>query len=98
MFSLESSKFIERDAIEPSGLVTPPSHSPVNGTGVADGTGVSDGTGDAVGTETVLGAAQAVTKSIKRRVKDMRRMDGSIFYAVLILTTLRRGIVGGKGL
>jgi hypothetical protein len=50
--------------------------------------------GEAVGA--AAGASQAVMQNIRRRVKFMRRMDGSIFQAGSILTTLRRGIVQVK--
>jgi len=92
MFSFATSKFNITDAIEPSGFATPPIHSPVSGTGVAEGTGVGvdEGVGTAVGT--ALGAAQAARQSTSRRVIERRPIQGSIFQAVLILTTLGRGI------
>jgi hypothetical protein len=92
MFSFEVSKFSSRDADEPSGLVTPPIHAPVSGSGVAEGkgVGVDEGAGKAVGT--ALCAAHAVRQRTNRRVRELMRMEGSIFQAALILTTLRRGI------
>src|SRR6185503_11878316 len=92
IFSLAVSKLINRDAVEPSGCVAAPIHSPVSGSGVAEGTGVGvdEGVGAAVGM--ALGAAQAVRQSTSRRVIERRPMQGSIFQAVLILTTLGRGI------
>ena len=92
IFSFAVSKFSNRDAVEPSGLVAPPIHAPVSGSGVAEGTsvGVGEGAGNDVGTG--LGAAQAVRPSTSRRVTELMRMEGSIFQAVSILTTLGRGI------
>ena len=68
----------------------------------ADSTGVRMGT-SLVGEGSCMGpglsvsdggaTAQADTHSIERRVTEMKRMDGSIFQAVLILTTPQRGIV-----
>ena len=68
MFSFAESKFKIRDAIVLSGLVTPPIHSPVSGSGVTEGTGteVDEGVGRAVGT--AFDAAQAVRHSTSRMV------------------------------
>jgi hypothetical protein len=92
MLSFAVSKLMRSDSILLSGLVTPPSHSPVSGSRVGTGSGVEEGIGDAVGRTAAAGAAQAVRNSIRERDKDRRRMHGSIVQAVLILTTLQRGI------
>jgi len=76
MFSVESSKFMETDAMELSGFATPTSHSPVSGTGGADSVAVGSIREGSVG----VAAGEEHAASIQSRIKvDMRRMDGSIF-------------------
>ena len=71
MLSFASSKSMERDAIEPSGLVALLIHIPVNGMDAAS-VGCEVG-GKAVGAAGVaVGAAQADSTQSKRRVEMMR--------------------------
>src|SRR5262249_32314695 len=68
--SSASSKFSEREAIDPSGLVTPPSHSPLNVGREADVVGVDGKPGVAAGA--TVGEAQADSAQIIRKVKKKR--------------------------
>ena len=93
-----SSKFKMTDAVEPSGFVAVPIHSPVNGWGVAVGLGM--GVGIAVG------LVQAVRRQSRTKVKDKMRILpiywrifkkspsnwGEIQLEKSHLTRLRRGL------
>ena len=74
---------MERDAIEPSGLVTPPSHSPVNDSWTAKleavGVGDKDVGDDAAGV--AVGEEQADSTESSRRV-DMKRMRPNIMEPI----------------
>ena len=74
IFNFELSKFTETDAVESSGLVTPPSHSPVSVSRAAklESVGVGDkGVGD-VNVGVAVWDEQADSTQSRRKVDRMR--------------------------
>ena len=80
---------MEKDAIEPSGLVAPPSHVPVSGIDPASVGIGGKGVGD-VGARVAVGEAQADSTHSSRRV-DMRRMS-AVYVNQQYSSPLHRGV------
>ena len=96
MFNFASSKFIEREPVVPSGLVTAPSQLPVKVSRKAIGEAVGVG-GNGVGDKGVaVGEAQADSTHSRRRV-EMMRMGVNITQLVVFITTLQRGLLKRAG-
>ena len=96
MFNFASSKFIEREPVVPSGLVTAPSQLPVKVSRKAIGEAVGVGGNGVGGKGVAVGEAQADSTQSRRRV-EMMRMGVNITQLVVFITTLQRGLLKKAG-